>query len=51
MIMFLLALCCREDSSQTAVSHDDDLNKQFEDCYERIIPIANNDKLKEKLND
>jgi hypothetical protein len=50
MIMFLLAFCCREDSSQTAVSRDDDLNKRFEDCYERIIPIANDVILKEKLN-
>jgi hypothetical protein len=49
MVAFLLALCCKNHSA-APVSRNEDLSKQFDSCYESIIPIANDVKLKEKLD-
>jgi len=49
MIRFLLALCCRDDSSTTAVSRDEVLDRRFEDCMREAIPIANSDELRRRL--
>ena len=49
MITFLLALCCRKDSSITPISRDKDLDKRFDDCHRSVIPIANDDELQRRL--
>jgi hypothetical protein len=51
MIAFLLALCCRKDSSPAIDSREDDLDKRLEDCFQKVIPIAEDGKLKRKLED
>jgi hypothetical protein len=50
MIQFLLALCCQDDSSMTPVSRDDTLDKRFEDCLGKVIPVANSDGLRQRLD-
>ena len=49
MIAFLLALCCRKDSSTTPLSRDEDLNKRIKACNEKVNPIAKSVELKGKL--
>jgi hypothetical protein len=50
MILFLLALCCQDDSSTTPVSRDETLDKRFEDCSREVISIANSDELRQRLD-
>ena len=49
MVMFLLALSCRDDSSVAPVSRSKDLDKRFDDCHRSVVPIANCVDLREKL--
>ena len=50
MIRFLLALCCQDDSSTTPNSGDKALDKQFEDCLEKVNQIAGSDRLRKRLD-
>jgi hypothetical protein len=50
MIRFLLALCCQNDSSTTPVSHDEVLDRRFEDCLREAIPVANSNEMRQRLN-
>jgi len=50
MILFLLALCCQDDSSTTPVSRDDALDKCFEECFEKVAPIADMEEMRQKLD-
>ena len=51
MVRFLLALCCQRDSLVAPVSRDETLEKRFEDCSRKVIPIANSDELRQRLED
>ena len=48
-IVFLLALCCREDLSATSLSRDEDLGERIHSSYEKVAPIIDNVELREKL--
>ena len=50
MIRFLLALCCQDDSSTTSVSRDETLDRRFEDCLRKVIPVANSEELRQMLD-
>jgi hypothetical protein len=50
MIRFLLALCCQDDSSTTPVSRDEVLDGRFEECLREVIPVANSDEMRQKLD-
>jgi len=50
MIRFLLALCCQDFSSTAPVSHDEALDRRFEDCLREVVPIANSCELRQRLN-
>ena len=49
MVMFLLALSCRDDSSAAPVFRGKDLDKRFYDCHKSVVSIANCVDLREKL--
>ena len=51
MILFLLALCCQDDSSTTIDSRDGVLIERFEDCLRQVTPVANSEEVQGKLND
>ena len=51
LIQFLLALCCQDDASTTPISRDESLEKLFEDCFEKVIPVANSHELRKRLDD
>ena len=50
MIRFLLGLCCQDDSSTTPVSCDETLDRCFEDCLRKVIPVANSEELRQRLD-
>ena len=50
MIRFLLALCRQDDSSTTPVSHDDTLDKCFEDCFEKVALVVDLKEMGQKLD-
>jgi len=50
MILFLLALCCQDDSSTGPVSRDDALDKCFKECSAKVAPIANLEEMRQKLD-
>ena len=49
MIQFLLALCRQGDSSTTPASRDDALDRCFEECFEKVTPVAELDEVRQKL--
>ena len=49
MVLFLLALCCQDDSSTAAVSRDEIINKRFKDCLREVNQIANSPDLWKQL--
>ena len=49
MILFLLALCCQDDSA-TPVSRNASLDRCFEECLREVTPVASSTTLQEKLN-
>ena len=50
MIRFLLALCRQDDSSKTPVPRDDALDKCFEECSEKVTPLADLKEMRQKLD-
>ena len=50
MIKFLLALCCQDGSSTTPISHNDLLDTCFNDCWNKVIRVANSEELRHKLD-
>jgi len=50
MVRFLLALCCQDHSSTTPISYDKTLDSRFGDCSRKVIPIANSDQLRRRLD-
>ena len=50
MIRFLLALCCQDDSSTTPVSRDEVLDRRFEECFRKVIPVADSEEIQQRLN-
>ena len=49
MVRFLLGLCCQDDSSMAPVSRDEALDKRFEECWRKVIPVANSDEMRQRL--
>ena len=50
MVRFLLALCYQNHSSTTPVSCDETLDRCFGDCSRKVIPIANSEELRRRLD-
>ena len=50
MVRFLLAFCCKDNSSTTPVTADEVLGKHFEDCLRKVIPVANSDGMRQRLD-
>ena len=50
MIRFLLALCCQDDSSTAPVLRDDALDRCFEECSEKVIPVVESEEMRQKLD-
>jgi len=50
MVRFLLALCCQDDSSMTPVSRDETLDRCFGDCSRQVIPLADSEELRRRLD-
>ena len=46
MVKFLLALCCQDNPSATL---DKDVDKRLNDCYKSVLPLANCNELRERL--
>ncbi|KAF9647703.1 hypothetical protein BDM02DRAFT_3270005 [Thelephora ganbajun] len=51
MIRFLLALCCQDEPSTTPVARGQVLDDCFEVCWREVIPVANSDELRQRLDD
>ena len=49
MVLFLLALCCQDDSSTAAVSRDEIISRRFKDCLREVNQIANSPDLWKQL--
>ena len=50
MVQFLLALCRHDDSSTTPVSRDDDFDTCFKECFKKVVPVANLEEMRQKLD-
>ena len=50
MIRFLLALCRQDDSSTAPVSRDDALDKCFQECSDKVVPVTHLKEMRQKLD-
>ena len=48
MVRFLLAFCC-DDSSSDTICDTQVLNERFEDCWRKVVPVANSGEMKRRL--
>ena len=48
MVRFFLAFCC-DDNSSDVLRDTQSLSKHFEDCWRKVVPVANSIEMREKL--